>query len=136
MDAPRRRRLDGWGFEGEGYRPSASLLAWLTPRLGRPSPFSAFDRTKFAPPSPRDLPELAGEISSDPIDRLIHARGQGLTDLLRLRSNTIPALPDAVLRPRSVDEVEAILAVCASSGVRVIPWGGGTSVTGGVNPTL
>jgi alkyldihydroxyacetonephosphate synthase len=38
-----------------------------------------------------------------------------------------------VVRPADDREVEAVLAICARSGVRVIPWGGGTSVTGGVN---
>ena len=42
-------------------------------------------------------------------------------------------LPDAVLRPIGSDQVAAVLTACASAGVRVIPWGGGTSVTGGVN---
>jgi alkyldihydroxyacetonephosphate synthase len=63
---------------------------------------------------------------------LAHARGQGFPDLVRLRGGRVPAAPDAVLRPSSDDEVEAVLRACAETGVRVIPWGGGTSVTGGV----
>lgn len=45
----------------------------------------------------------------------------------------MPALPDAVLRPGDDGEVECVLQAAARDGVRVIPWGGGTSVTGGVN---
>jgi alkyldihydroxyacetonephosphate synthase len=72
-------------------------------------------------------------LSTETLDRLAHSRGQGLTDLLRLRSGTVPALPDAVLRPGDDGEVDGVLRAAALAGVRVIPWGGGTSVTGGVN---
>jgi len=50
-----------------------------------------------------------------------------------MRSGRPPALPDAVLRPGDADDVERILERCATQRVRVVPWGGGTSVTGGVN---
>ena len=129
----RHRRLGGWGFEGETYAPSSQMRAWLQRHIGASSPYPATDLSRLAAPAQRPLPELPGAPSHAAIDRLTHARGQGLTDLLRLRSGTVPALPDAVLRPRSPAEVESILRSCASAGVHVIPWGGGTSVTGGVN---
>ena len=72
-------------------------------------------------------------LSTDPVDRLAHARGQGLPDLLRLRAGAVPAAPDAVARPADPEGVAAALRGSAAAGVRVIPWGGGTSVTGGVN---
>jgi alkyldihydroxyacetonephosphate synthase len=50
-----------------------------------------------------------------------------------MRTGTVTAFPDAVLRPQDEAEVERLLAVCVREGVRVVPWGGGTSVTGGVN---
>jgi alkyldihydroxyacetonephosphate synthase len=132
-DTGRRRRLGAWGFEGETYPPSAPLLAWLERRLGTSAPFPAMDLTRLHVPAPQPLPEFPGAVSHEALDRLGHARGQGLTDLLRLRSGTVPALPDAVVRPRNDAEVEGVLRLCAARGVRVIPWGGGTSVTGGVN---
>lgn len=128
-----RRRLGGWGFEGETYLPSPQMRAWLEQHIGTSSPYPAMDLSRVAAPVPRALPELPGPRSDDALDRLTHARGQGLTDLLRLRSATVPALPDTVLRPQTVAEVESILHRCAAAGVQVIPWGGGTSVTGGVN---
>lgn len=139
--ASRTRRLGGWGFEGERLEPTEELLAWLGDRLGEPDgPFPVFEADRFRPAPPRPLPEAVtraladrGGLSTDPLDRLAHARGQGLTDLLRLRSGTVPALPDAVLRPADELEVERVLQAAAKDGVRVIPWGGGTSVTGGVN---
>jgi len=128
-----RRRLGGWGFEGEAYPPSEQLLTWLEKRLGpalNPAP------PKAAPPpdlAAADLGDVAADISADPIDRLTHARGQGLVDVLRIRGGLVPALPDGVCRPRDAEEVAAVLARCAERDIRVIPWGGGTSVTGGVN---
>lgn len=131
--ATQRRRLGAWGFEGEEYPPAPQMLAWLQHRIGTTSPYPVLDLTRLAAPTPQPLPELPGEQSREPLDRLTHARGQGLTDLLRLRSGTVPALPDTVARPRNDAEVESILRNCAAAGARVIPWGGGTSVTGGVN---
>jgi alkyldihydroxyacetonephosphate synthase len=130
---PRRRRLAAWGFEGEDYTPSPQMLAWLEQHIGATSPFPRFDPARFQPPPPRPLPELSLPVSADAADRLAHARGQGLTDLLRLRAGALPAWPDGVVRPRDENEIEAIVRACAAAGVRLTPWGGGTSVTGGVN---
>ncbi len=67
------------------------------------------------------------------MDRLFHARGQGLPDILRLRAGAGLVLPDAVCRPGDAGGVAALLERCSLDGIRMIPWGGGTSVTGGVN---
>lgn len=129
----RRRRLGAWGFEGESFPPSQSLLQWLTERLGDPVPYPRFDPSSFRPQEPRSLPRLTGDLSQEPLDRLAHARGQGLPDLLRLRAGAVSTLPDAVVKPGSALEVDQILEQCSSAEVRIVPWGGGTSVTGGVN---
>jgi alkyldihydroxyacetonephosphate synthase len=130
----RKRRLGGWGFEGERYDASPALLAWLRERLGEASPLPATADPGAIPlPDARPLPAFSLPASTAARDRLFHARGQGLPDLLRLRAGRIPAVPDAVLRPGDEADVAAALEVCAGAGVRVVPWGGGTSVTGGVN---
>jgi alkyldihydroxyacetonephosphate synthase len=128
-----KRRLGGWGFEGESFPPSEQLVSWLVERVGHaehPTPPGC------APPpdlAAVELGDLGAELSLDPNDHLAHARGQGLVDILRLRTGLVPALPDGVCRPRSSEEVAAVLAACSERAIRVIPWGGGTSVTGGVN---
>jgi len=129
----RPRRLGGWGFEGIELLPSAALLDWLGERLGAISmaPFRSGDIQ--VPLEGQLLPDFSVPASREADDRLRHAAGCGTPDLLRLRTGSVPALPDAVLRPASDDELESILSTCAHSGIRVIPWGGGTSVTGGVN---
>ena len=132
-DRPQRRRLAGWGFEGESFPPSESLLHWLTDRLGPTAAYPSFDPSSFHFAAPHALPHFSLELSQEPLDRLAHARGQGLPDLLRLRAGAVSVLPDAVVRPGSATEIERILQQCSRSEVRVVPWGGGTSVTGAVN---
>ncbi len=130
---PPRRRLDGWGFVGQRLEPSPEMLRWLEARLGTPEPFTVFAQDAWTPAPPAALPALGCAAGDDPKDRLAYARGRGFTDLVRLRSGTVPRLPDAVARPADEDELEALLAVGAGEGLRLVPWGGGTSVTGGVN---
>ena len=128
-----RRRLGGWGFEGEIYPPSEQLLEWLAARIGpaeHPAPPEAAPPPDLAAAA---LGDLGADVSDDPADRLAHARGQGLVDVLRIRGGLVSALPDGVCRPSDADEVATVLARCSVRDIRVIPWGGGTSVTGGVN---
>ena len=130
----RERRLDGWGFVGEALPPPPPLLHWLGARLGGAEPFPAFDPAAFGAPAPAALPELGCRLCREPLDRLAHARGRGLPDLVRLRSGTVARLPDAVASPGDEAELEALVAAGDRHGLTLIPWGGGTSVTGGVNP--
>ncbi len=133
-DPDRSRRLDGWGFTGETLEPSPLLEEWLTRQVGRGTPVRRGPHEATRLPPPTSLPPLPVPVHQDARERLSHARGQGLPDVLRLRTGTLTAAPDGVCRPDSAAGVEALLAACTRSGVRVIPWGGGTSVTGGVNP--
>ncbi|MEA2374413.1 MAG: alkyldihydroxyacetonephosphate synthase [Thermoleophilaceae bacterium] len=73
-------------------------------------------------------------VVDDTLARVRHAAGRSYPDLVRLRAGGDLAAPDAVVLPGSADEVAAVLAVCDSAGVAVVPFGGGTSVVGGVEP--
>ena len=129
----RTRRLGGWGFLGEDFRPSPPLLAWLEERIGPAGTPVPGDSIPVPDLAAKNLPDMPLEIFGETRDRLAHARGQGLVDIIRLRTGTIRTMPDGVVRPGNADEVESIVAVCAREGVGLIPWGGGTSVTGGVS---
>jgi alkyldihydroxyacetonephosphate synthase len=85
---------------------------------------------------PRALVEAVGteSVFTDDEDRLRHAVGRGYVDLARLRNGALEAAPDAVLMPRSATALQRALEVCAAEGVAVVPFGGGTSVVGGVEP--
>ena len=66
--------------------------------------------------------------------RARHARGKSTVDLLELRGDAAISAPDVVVSPASEDEVQAVLRCCSARRVAVIPFGGGTSVVGGLRP--
>jgi alkyldihydroxyacetonephosphate synthase len=74
----------------------------------------------------------AEHVSVDRLDRLAHARGKSYEDLVLLRAGEVGTAPDAVVRPKSHEEMAAVLEACAEERVAVVPFGGGTSVVGGV----
>jgi alkyldihydroxyacetonephosphate synthase len=73
-------------------------------------------------------------VSTDHGDRVVHAAGKGYVDLVRLRSGAPEDVPDAVVTPADASGVAAVLEVCAAERVAVVPFGGGTSVVGGLTP--
>jgi alkyldihydroxyacetonephosphate synthase len=82
------------------------------------------------------LAGIVGEehVRDDRAARVEHAAGRSYPDLVRLRTGALEGAPDAVVAPGSADQVRALLAECASARVAVVPFGGGTSVVGGVDP--
>jgi alkyldihydroxyacetonephosphate synthase len=72
-------------------------------------------------------------VRDDAVARAAHANGMSYLDLVR-RSAAPPRVPDAVVLPASHEEVAAVLRACSEHRVAVVPFGGGTSVVGGVAP--
>ncbi|MEZ4402867.1 MAG: FAD-binding oxidoreductase [Kofleriaceae bacterium] len=75
---------------------------------------------------------LVGRVSDQPRDRAAHAYGRGYPDLVRGFAGDFAAAPDLIARPTTAAEVAAVLDWCGSAGLAAIPYGGGTSVVGGV----
>jgi alkyldihydroxyacetonephosphate synthase len=75
-----------------------------------------------------------GQLLEDREARVRHAAGRSYADLVRLRSGDAASAPDAVARPGSAAQVAAVLEICSDAQVAVVPFGGGTSVVGGVEP--
>jgi alkyldihydroxyacetonephosphate synthase len=133
----RRRKFWGWGYEDAG--PSAEqelgIARTLSQRLGTALDLVAAPREdEIALPTPRAQPPSAlREIcSAAPHDRLGHTYGKGFRDVVRaLRRDFTPA-PDQVAFPRDEREVAAVLDWCTSARLACIPYGGGSSVVGGV----
>src|SRR5438309_3445971 len=71
-------------------------------------------------------------VRSDRAVRVAHGAGKSYADLIRMRSGDGSGAPDAVVSPGSAAEVAEVLAICGEQGVAVVPFGGGTSVVGGV----
>ncbi|AJE86723.1 flavoprotein [Streptomyces albus] len=82
------------------------------------------------------LAAVVGEehVRTDAPARLRHLGGKSTPDLLRRRAGEAGEAPDAVLTPADHEQVQSVLDTCARQGVAVVPFGGGTSVVGGVEP--
>jgi alkyldihydroxyacetonephosphate synthase len=76
----------------------------------------------------------ADAVRDDRLARVLHAAGKSYPDLVRQRRGECDQAPDAVVYPRSHEHVRAVLTACAAEHVAVVPFGGGTSVVGGVEP--
>ncbi len=71
-------------------------------------------------------------VRTDRDARLAHTRGRSTPDLLRIRAGDGSDAPDAVILPAGHDEVAAVVSWCSAHAVAVVPFGGGTSVVGGL----
>jgi alkyldihydroxyacetonephosphate synthase len=139
-------RFDGWGDAaqaGEGLPAHADALLTgeleLPPRAGAGAGRVArIEEVRVGPSAlddaARDALGAAAPLRDDHEARVLHAAGKAYPDLVRARSGDATQAPDAVLAPRSHHEVRAALAVCAERGIAAVPFGGGTSVVGGVEP--
>jgi alkyldihydroxyacetonephosphate synthase len=138
-----RRDAKWWGWGDQAVSPHLddAALGVLRERIGELEGWPlARSLDDFELPAAEELPRAlveavgAENIFADDEDRLRHAVGRGYVDLARLRNGALEAAPDAVVMPRSASAVQRVLEVCAAEGVAVVPFGGGTSVVGGVEP--
>jgi alkyldihydroxyacetonephosphate synthase len=134
----------GWGDPAQPPALPPHALGFLREHVGiaeQPRPPVALERVRLAPASisPALLGELRAILGADGVldtagERVLHAAGKGYPDLVRLRAGEPEGAPDAVLYPSDHDQLRAVLALCARSSLAVVPFGGGTSVVGGVAP--
>lgn len=73
-------------------------------------------------------------VRTDAEARIRHTRGKSTPDLLLIRAGDVESVPAAVVLPANHDDVLAVLRACAEHGLAVVPFGGGTSVVGGLSP--
>jgi alkyldihydroxyacetonephosphate synthase len=134
----------GWGPEGEAFTlaDKPDLAPFIREQLGldvtrivQPPP-ALSDLTVPAPrlPDPlRDaLAEAVGDahVSHDTEDRVVHARGKSIRDLIRQRRGDFPRVPDVVVRPADEAQTAAVLAAALEHDAVLIPFGGGSSISG------
>lgn len=139
-------RWNGWGWINTpdmlGERAPA-VWAWMAAAIGvdKLPDTPAVPLEKIALPkirlSPDQLAALArttaaDRVKTDPYERAFHARGKSYHDMLHVRSGRIEAAPDAVVYPLTEDEILALIRWAAGEGIALIPYGGGSSVVGGV----
>ncbi|MGX1316298.1 alkyldihydroxyacetonephosphate synthase [Streptomyces calvus] len=136
---------NGWGDPARATSLPDTVTGLLRDLLGvRPpeaEPLALEDidvpADPLAPAAHRALAAALGDaahVRTDAETRVRHTRGKSTPDLLRIREGDVSAVPAAVLLPAGHDEVLAVLRVCAEHGLPVVPFGGGTSVVGGLAP--
>ncbi|QDB80765.1 FAD-binding oxidoreductase [Georgenia sp. 311] len=107
---------------------------------GTPPP-SFEDLTVPAPRLPEELAgELRGALGEDHVvtedfDRVVHTYGKGLVDLVKIRAGHLPRVPDVVVYPGSEDEVRAVVDAVVAADAVLIPFGGGSNITGSLTPS-
>ncbi len=138
-DAGRRRSWWGWGWEDQALSDHeldgvAAVLAdrhpaGPPPRLAPVPDLSGLD----LPPSRVEPPaSLADRCTADPRSRASHTYGKSFRDVVRALEGDLSGAPDLVVRPAAEDELVALLDWASGSDLAVIPFGGGSSVVGGV----
>jgi alkyldihydroxyacetonephosphate synthase len=134
----------GWGNEGVAFshEDKPDLAPFIARAIGvdvgrRVAAPVRFDQLRIPDPhlptGVRTAIEQAigaQSVSTDPLDRLVHARGKSLRDLIQQRRGDLPRLPDVVVRPSSEDDVTAIVQAAMDTDAVVIPFGGGSSISG------
>ena len=147
MSHPRHElRWNGWGRRSAGFEfHGREEAAWkvVAGALGG----AALPETPAVPLGDARLPEsrltsaqrealgrltAPDRVKTDRFERALHALGRSYHDLLRLRAGDLSLAPDAVVYPEHHDEVAALLGYCDAERLAVVPFGGGSSVVGGV----
>jgi alkyldihydroxyacetonephosphate synthase len=128
------RRWNGWGDENTSYPFPPSAARFLADLIGAGEhiPDASLDTLQARIPASQ-LPDHP-LVNKDPLERLRHARGQSLPDWVALRYGNIGVFPDGVAHPEDAKQVREMLAFARKVGARLIPYGGGTSVVGHINP--
>jgi alkyldihydroxyacetonephosphate synthase len=132
----------GWGREGEGVTPEEEAFVWARIRERYP----VDEIGEVAPPRPEDIklrsPRLAPPasltaiLSTERYDRLAHTYGKSYPDYVRGLVGDYSAAPDVIAYPRNEHEVAAVLDWAGAAQASVTPFGGGSSVVGGVEPRV
>ena len=134
----------GWGDPAHQSGLPVQAKGFLADALGgepRARPAVALEQVVLDAPalSGALLAQLSAIVGAEHVatgheERVLHAAGKGYPDLVRLRAGEPEGAPDAIVYPCAHEEVAALLELCTRSSIAVVPFGGGTSVVGGVAP--
>jgi alkyldihydroxyacetonephosphate synthase len=138
----------GWGVEGVAftYDNKPNFAPFVKKAVGLELDGSASSSVAFSdltlPSSTIDaalLAELGAIVGADNAItddelRLVHTYGKSIRDLLRIRASDLPRMPDVVVYPADEAEVVAVVAAAVSANAVIIPFGGGSNISGSLEP--
>src|SRR6266496_5486625 len=141
MAQPRLKHF-GWGREGEGITPEEEAFVWA--RIKERFRIDEFaevkpprlDEIELHPPRVKPPASLAPIASTERYDRAAHTYGKSYPDYVRGLLGDYAAAPDIVVYPRNERDVAAVLDWAEAAQASVTPFGGGSSVVGGVEPRI
>jgi len=135
----RMRRWNGWGDEQNSMALPHSAELYLQQTLGKAKPLTDIALNAMmakVPQSRLHANQLAKFtwLTDDKEQRVRHAKGQSLPDWLAMHSGDIDVFPDAIAFPENRQDIQALLQWAQTANIELIPYGGGTSVAGHINP--
>ncbi len=140
MTQDKTRNPVGWGYiedapDAAERKAALDMLAvFLDGKVPEPAAPPTAEAITLTPARIKLPAELGEWLSNDHTTRLLHALGRSFHDLARLRERTPLPAPDAVASPDSEESLSRILEWADQERLAVIPFGGGSSVVGGVTP--
>lgn len=131
-------RWNGWGNININKEVSAHGAKLIKSHIGKTKKLSSVSLQQVLKTVPKSrLPVAMTELDTVSVDnevRLRHARGQSFPDWIAMHGGDFEVFPDGVAFPESTADVETLLKMASEHDLIVIPFGGGTSVAGHINP--
>jgi alkyldihydroxyacetonephosphate synthase len=127
------KRWRGWGDDATTYPMPESARPFLVEAIGQPTLRKDISREDLLKKVPKSRIKASGTIKTDTFERLIHARGQSLPDMVAMHTGKIEAYPDGVVYPENDNDIRDLMKAAKQKGFHLIPYGGGSSVLGHIN---
>ncbi len=131
-------RWNGWGNIDSNKKVSPQGAKLIKSHIGKTKKLKSVSLQDVLKTVPKSrLPDAISNldiVSIDQEDRLRHARGQSFPDWIAMHGGDFEVFPDGVAHPQSTDDVEQLLKLASEHDIIIIPFGGGTSVVGHINP--
>ncbi|MDE0234618.1 MAG: FAD-binding oxidoreductase [bacterium] len=136
-----RLKYWGWGYEGHGLSPGdretlLRTLARLGIRGSGNAPVPPLDGISLRAPRLNPPDSLDAICTQEPYERILHAFGQSQPDSIRIFARDFDHAPDVVAYPRDEADITSLMEWAGEAGAALVPYGGGSSVVGGVTPDV
>ncbi|MGC5615522.1 FAD-binding oxidoreductase [Georgenia sp. Z1491] len=138
----------GWGVEGVTFTHDnkPNFAPFVLDKVGLDLSLGGTPPPRFEDlevPAPRLPDALADELRAavgethvvtGDMERVVHTYGKGISDLVRVRAGDLPRVPDVVVYPGDEDEVRAVVDLADAADAVIIPFGGGSNISGSLTP--